>query len=191
MEIIIWIVAFYIIIKIIKFFLRAKWIYGMLIYNDEFLLKPYSRDDMDLMKQLEKSNSYSPMITSREILIFKWFLIREVIHTIYKKWIKQNECRQIIEWIDERIPRFFSYELKWISNQEIDDRFKFYAEKISNFNEDTSNEIVYLLTTWKLDNWFSMDMLWSMYFSTYYIKQLECKNIIVKSLIDHSEYLKP
>jgi len=145
---IIWIVIILIIYWIVKNIFKAKWIVWIILYNEDFLLKPYSKSDMDLINSLRRQNIE---IITEEILIFKWFLWRAVFSTLHSNWINTEECDKIIKELDRRFPLDFPEIKSKLNEDNFKQRFTFYNKKLIDWiKEDWILDISNLFQTWKL-----------------------------------------
>lgn len=180
----------YVIWKIVKMLNRAKGLVWELIYSDRFLLKPYSQSDMSLLKAMRKYWTYTAKTSQSELVILKWYLLRHTFNTLYSQWINEDTSLNILKAIDSNMPKYFKYELKWFSDEDIEKRFLFYNKVLLNMNEFTGWDIAHLFSTWQIDGWTSYDISNNMHFDMYLREQLQSLNFLIDFFTKQPENIK-
>ena len=153
MEVIIWILVIAFILWLAKNINKSKWIIWTLLYNEDFLLKPYSKSDLWLIKLLKEANAYEVWITKEEILIFKWYLWSVVFSKLKNDWINYDESSKILKELNRRFPIDFPEIKVKLNENDFKERFELYNEILDYwFNENDILDISNLFQTWELWN---------------------------------------
>lgn len=207
MEIIIWWVVIFVAYWLFKKISSAKGIVWAMIYNDDLWLKPYSKYDMELSKNIRGMGGKVHM---SEIIVFKWYLMRNILWVLGTNDVYKMKALELNQKLDKAFFDGFWTELKKYSQEDLEMRLRhFYLSNIPMYidieelenmsDEELYNSIIIddeiieniseLLLNWEMRQAGYINPLFTMQVWEYIRRNLYMNRILLRSITLNPEML--
>lgn len=123
----------------------------ILAHKSVFKVTPQAKENTDVINWYKSSQYYNKWTTERELLVFKWYIIRWAILLGWQNVWKEEAWISLVNSFDNMLFKDYEKLLNWLTEDEINKRFKKYSSLMADFNQFTTEELGIVLSTWNLE----------------------------------------